>query len=173
MHIYDISQILRQCESQINWVELVSRAHLWNATKALYITLEVARDLLGISLPDAVIKNLGPQDYSAQFLKMAEVQILSLESILSEDIADMLETKNLLAKLKLICEKLFSRELLAAKYPIDKKRKLIGFYYMLHWSDYMVRFVKIKTQMLRQGKDDLINPNKKMALALSKWLSTV
>jgi hypothetical protein len=173
MHIYDISQILRQCESQINWVELVSRAHLWNATKALYITLEVARDLLGISVPDEVRKNLGPQDYNAQFLKTAEVQILSLESILSEDIEDMLETKNLLAKVKLIWEKLFSRELLVAKYQLDKNRKLIGLYYILLWSDYMAKFVRIKAQMLRQGKDDLIHPSKKMALALSKWLSTV
>jgi predicted nucleotidyltransferase len=173
MHIYDISQTLRQYKSQINWVELVSRAHLWNSIKALYLTLEVTHDLLGISVPEEVMKNLGPQDYNAQFLKGAEVQILSLESSVTEHFAEILETKTLLAKLKLIWGRLFSRETLAYKYRIDKNQKLIGFYYILHWSDMMARSVRVKAQMLRHGKNRLIYPNKKMALALSKWLSTV
>lgn len=173
MHIYDISAILHHYKSQIDWVELLSRAHLWNAKKALYLTLEVARDLLGIVVPDEVMKKLRPQDYSIRFVKGAQIQTLTFGNISSPFMADMLETKTLLAQFKSICEKLFCPKTMANKYPIDRYPKLIGFYYLLRFIDVMVQYVRLKQQVIRHGKEDVILPSEKIALGLVKWLSTV
>jgi hypothetical protein len=100
------------------------------------------------------------------------MQILGLRGPNIENIFNALKTKGLIVKLKLTHKRLFSREILFTKYPIDRHPGLIGYYYGRRIGDLLVRYVKLAIKEYRMGKEGLIQ-QEEMLRSIQKWLSTV
>ncbi len=77
-HLADMAETLRRYREQINFEYLLALACGWGAQRHLYLTLRVADELLGPSVPSSLLDVLRPQGFDEALTAAACERILSL-----------------------------------------------------------------------------------------------
>jgi hypothetical protein len=171
---WDILEVIRHHGDAIVWDEVVRRAHEWRIGKYVYLTLRLARDLLGAAIPDASIAALEPPDFSPEVLTWARTCIFAQQrdEAVSPSMATLWTSERLRAKLGALRATLYPpRTTMARIYGTPSGSSRILLYYPVRWADLLLRYGRQAWQLWRgdprrQGELQVIAER----AALSDWL---
>jgi hypothetical protein len=144
-NLCDICETLRHNKGGIDWELVQLRTRQRGMGKCVYITLRLARELLGVILPDGLEESLKPDDFDERFMALAREQVFSTGMgtghilSLSPYVAKFWGSKRLLDKPALflkILKKVFPpREVMAREYPLPSGSIRIYFYYAMRFRE--------------------------------------
>jgi len=163
-YLCDICEILQHYQGGIDWGLVQLRARKWGIGKCVYITLRLARELLGVILPDGLEESLKPDDFDERFIALAKEQVFSTRMgtgrilSLSPYVAKFWGSKRLVDKpalfLKILKRFFPSREVMAREYPLPPGSIRIYFYYAMHFRD-LLRWQGHHTWRLLRGDKEM------------------
>ena len=180
-YLCDICETLQYYKGEIDWRLVQLRARQWGVGKCVYMTLRLARELLGVILPDGLEESLKPNDFDERFIALAREQVFST-SIgtghilpLSPYVAKFWESKRLLDKpalfLKILKRVFPPRRVMTREYPLPPDSIRIYFYYAMHYIDLLRGPGRYVWRLLRGDKEmqALVKRENDIA-ALIDWL---
>src|SRR5207253_1648910 len=74
---WDIRQTIQHHDSEIDWEQLQDRARQWGVSKYVYLTLHLAKDLLGAAVPPHAITALRPDGFDPRLMAWAKAELLT------------------------------------------------------------------------------------------------
>jgi hypothetical protein len=176
--LYDIFETIRYFGKKIDWRQVQLRSEEWGEAKCAYLTFRLARELLGASVPDDLMKAIKPSDFDERFMVLAKERIFvyghwnSDGLSLSPNIAQLWEAKRLLNKGTLFVRRAFpSPEEVARGYPAPSDSIRIYFYYLVRIKDLLLRHGRQVWRLLRwnEGMRGLAKQQNDMT-QLKDWL---
>ena len=164
----DVCETILRFQSEIDWTQVVERAHVWGASRYVGLMLHLARGMLGADVPDEVLEQLVPGGISLPVLEAARESVLARTGYMERmPFFGRLGAKSLGEKLKLSWERVFlSRDEMAATYPASRDSKCLCFYYALRLRD-VVRAYRFHVEQRRVVR----SPDRDRNAALVNWLS--
>ncbi len=166
----DIHEILQRYTDEIAWDQLLEMAGQWKATKALFLTLRLAQDLLTAKVPPRVLCALTPPDFHDQYLSFAKEEIFAERKFITESLAQMYTARKMRDRLNIAARRFFpSKEQLHLIYPSLKSDRT-GFYYLKRILGLYGKYGPILCRMLFTRKEGLLLPDDKRNKALHNWL---
>jgi hypothetical protein len=145
--LYDIGEVVRHFDSELNWQEIGTRACQWDASRPVYIMLRLAQELLNVPIPEDWLVSFQPDNFDDSYIKIAE-ELVTAErndiqgtSLGSPTLAQLWGSKDLSDKLALLRKRLLpSRETLSLQYPAPANSWRIYLYYPVLLKDYLVMY---------------------------------
>ena len=171
----DIARILRQCGDTIDWERVRTRASGWNALRGVYLSLLLARDLVGAPVPDEVLNRYRPDgrdpaivDWCVELAKSGWCDPLPMSS----NIPKLLGPGTFYEKLRFMAGIFFPpRETMAGYYSVPSRSFLIYLFYPLRIKDVLARYSGTMLKIIRKEKEALhLCELKTKANAVSEWL---
>jgi hypothetical protein len=95
----DMAMILDQRGPSVDWSLLLRRARAWNWTRGVYLSLQLARDLLGAEVPASALHALQPASLDTGVLEAASDEIFA-SSLLPGGVARLVAKEPVLARLR-------------------------------------------------------------------------
>ena len=86
----DIAELLRRFGDTLDWEAAQQRAHDWGAGHALYLTLRLAREMLGAAVPTLLLAALQPADFDSRYLVWARARLMATQSDDTETVSNPL-----------------------------------------------------------------------------------
>jgi hypothetical protein len=158
-HLYDIFEAIRHYEKEMDWKQIQFRSEQWGAEKCIYLTLRLARELLGASVPDDLLKAIQPIDFDERFMALAKDQIFTYRYHLFDglssypSIAQLWGSKRLLDKAALFLRRVLpSSKEMARMYPAPSGSIRIYFYYPVRMKDLFLRHRRRIWRLLRRDE---------------------
>ncbi|MGD0101675.1 MAG: nucleotidyltransferase family protein [Acidobacteriota bacterium] len=176
--LYDILQTIRYHAKEIDWKQVRLRSEQSGGAKCVYLTFRLARELLGASVPDDLMKAIKPRDFDERFMVLAKERIFAYEHwnsdglSLSTNIAQLWGSKRLRNKGTLFLRRAFpSPEEVARMYPAPSDSIRIYFYYAVRFKDLVLRHGRQVWRLLRrdEGMRGLTKKENDLTL-LKEWL---
>ena len=176
--LYDIFETIRYYGKEIDWKQVQLRSEQWGEAKCVYLTFRLARELLGASVPDDLMKAIKPSDFDERFMVLAKERIFAYGHwnsdglSLSSNIAQLWGSKRLLNKGTLFLRRVFpSPEEVTRKYPAPSDSIRIYFYYPVRIKDLLLRHGRQVWRLLRwnEGMRGLAKKENDMT-PLKDWL---
>ncbi len=121
----DIAHLIEHFGSRLDWRIVGERATAFGWQRGVYLALLLARELVGATVPDAVLECLQPGAGEAAIVELARRQLFSDKLIASEitpSFAELATAQHLFEKIRIFWQRIFvSKEYLAAHYalPVD------------------------------------------------------
>lgn len=174
----DISEILCHRAGGIDWELLQSRAREWGIEKSVYLTLKLARDLLGVPLQEGWLESLKPGDFDEYYVALARDQIFSRRDRTGPPlsmwpaVARFWGSSRLRDKVGLFLKGFFiPRSAMARLYPVPADSFRIYFYYLVRFRDLLRVYGRDVWRWLRRDKEMRAVAEEGRALtALKDWL---
>lgn len=178
--LYDILETIRHYGREIDWKQIQLRSQQWGVEKCVYLTLKLARELLGASVPDDLMKAIKPNDFDECFMTLAKEQIFpnTIETgkvlSLSPNIAQLWESKGLLDKATLFLRRVFpSPEEMTRMYPAPSDSNRIYFYYLVRIRDLLLRHGRQVWRLLRRDEGmRVLAEQANNIIPLKEWLGS-
>ena len=155
----DISEILRHDGETMDWTLVRRLAREWGIGKCVYLTLQLARELMGVALPAGFMEALKPGDFDGRFLALARDQIFSREPRTGQPlsmwpaVARFWGTASLRGKVVLFVKGFFlPRAAMARLYPVPAGSLRIYFYYAVRLRDLLRVYGRDVWRWLRHDK---------------------
>ena len=176
--LYDIFETIRVYGKEIDWKQVQLRSEQWGEAKCVYLTFRLARELLGASVPDDLMKAIKPSDFDERFMVLAKERIFAYRYwnsdrlSLSPNIAQLWGSKRLLNKGTLFLRRAFpSPEEVTRMYPAPSDSIRIYFYYPVRIKDLVLRHGRQIWRLLRwnEGRRGLAKQVNDMT-PLKDWL---
>ncbi|MGA9350203.1 MAG: nucleotidyltransferase family protein [Anaerolineae bacterium] len=176
----DISETVQHYRDEMDWEQVQLRAHQWGTGKYVYLTLHLARELLGAAVPDEILDTLRPDDFDLQVVAGARERIFSDRdstadaSSLSPNLAQLWGPRRLQDKAILLLKSAFpSPEVMAQMYPALPDSKRIYLYYPVRLKDLLLRYGRAAWRLLRRDEEMLaLAKREKEKTALRDWLAS-
>ena len=179
--LYDVNEILLYYCDNFDWWQLQELARKWSATNSAFLTLYLARELLGATVPEAVLKDLEPQNIDPRFIHWAEERMFIIKDTqeatqkpsLSGRFARVYTSQGLASKISAFLLTLFPPlETMAELYSLQSDSTRIYFYYPVRLLDVFRSFTSIGWQLLRGDQKIIawIDSEGKRS-ALKDWLT--
>jgi hypothetical protein len=157
--LYDIAETIRCYGNEIDWKQLQLRSEQSGDAKCVYLTLRLARELSGASVPDELMKAIKPGDFDERFMLLARERIFANGHWHSEglskfpNIVHLWGSRRLLNKGALILRRIFpSLEEMARMYPAPSDSLRIYCYYPVRIKDLLLRHGRRIWQLLRRNE---------------------
>ncbi|MEA3326296.1 MAG: nucleotidyltransferase family protein [Chloroflexota bacterium] len=142
--LYDIAEVLRHFEGQVNWTKLSKITQEWGSGKVTWLTLTLAQDLLGAQIPPKILAHLQPKHIDPWVLKEAKAQLLhwGVRTVaMTPDLAELASEKKLIRQIKLILSRVFlPKQTLARLYGVPPRSVRIYGCYFLRFSELVRRY---------------------------------
>jgi hypothetical protein len=142
----DISATIRHYGEEFDWDLVRIRSGQAGIANAVYLTLELARELLGTPVPGDILNAIQPDDFDKRFIAMAKGRIfatghLSVDGLsLSTNVAQLFGSERFLNKAVLFLKRVFPpREEMTRMYPAPSDSLRIFFYYPARIRDLLLR----------------------------------
>ena len=166
----DTQAVISRCSQVLDWGAIVERAKRWNWQRAVYLSLRLARDLVGAGCPDAVIRELEPDRDIERMYATAQVLAKTGDTHQLLNVIANYTQMAPLGKLGFIARHLFpSRAELAFRHQIPPNSLAILLAYPMRWRDLVVRHWAALLAV-RGGNEDLRRLAERKGKLL-KWLS--
>ena len=173
--LYDIAEVLRHFEGQVDWTKLSKITHEWGSERVTWLTLTLAQDLLGAQIPPMILEYLQPKEAAPWVLAKAKAQLLEQDvrkAVVTPDLAKFATKEGLISRIKLFLSRLFlPKQTLARLYGVSPKSiKIYGCYFkrliylIIHYGDSLKRVAKKDPQMR------LVVENEITIERLKKWM---
>jgi hypothetical protein len=175
---YDICETVRYYGKDIDWKQVEIRSKQWGEAKCVYLTLRLARELAGVSVPDDLMKAIKPGDFDERFVLLAKERIFAYGQwssdglALSPKLAQLWGSKRVLSKVTLLFRRTFpSPEEMARMYPAASDSIRIYCYYPLRIKALLVRHGRQGWRLLRRnGKMRGLAEQENEMTLLKEWL---
>ncbi|MBL0226573.1 MAG: nucleotidyltransferase family protein [Geobacteraceae bacterium] len=175
---YDISETIRHYAEDIDWDQIRIRSEQTGVSKSVYLTLGLARELLGAAIPKGFLDAVKPADFDERYIALAKGQIFesaprTVENMMLPPSAfRFIGSHSLLNKANVFTRRIFpSREEMSRKYPAPADSFRIYLYYPARILDLLRRHGRTGWLLLRrnQGVIGLVKQEKEIA-HLRDWL---
>jgi hypothetical protein len=169
--LYDIAALASCPGLPIDWAVSGRRAVAWGSQKSLFLVLYLAHTLFGAPVPQAVLDQLRPADFTPQIETLARQRALSVPPLVPElhpDLARLRRRKPLRVKTGVLLGTLFPYpEYVAAKYSLPPGSRKVYFYYLVRLKDLARRYGWQFWRILRS--DEAMATLAQRENALSDW----
>ena len=174
----DIGEILQHYGEGIDWGLVQRRTREWGIGHCVYLTLKLARELLGVTLPAGLMEALKPNDFDERFVALAKDQIFSRRSRTGPPlsmwpaVARFWGSARLRDKVVLFLKGFFiPRKAMARLYPAPADSLRIYFYYIVRLRDLLRVYGRDVWRWLRrdEGMQVLAKEGKDLT-TLKDWL---
>jgi Uncharacterised nucleotidyltransferase len=166
--LVDINEVIFR-NPELDWKQVRMRAFNWKAEKGVFLTLFLAKELLGTKIPDEFLSGMKPEDFSPEIATSAVERLFQDSPELSQDFYLFSRSKRLTEKIAAFSRALFpSRLVMSQKYCIPKDSWRLYFYYPYHVFTRITRNWRNTIRILR-GDPEM----EKVAdshISISKWL---
>jgi len=173
----DISETLWHYRDEMDWEQVRLRARQWGAGKCGYLTLHLARELLGALVPDDVLSALEPSGLHPRFVTWAREQIFTEPDKalpLSANLARIWGADRLQDKAAAFLKTAFpSRESMATMYPAPPSSRRIYLYYPVRLKDLLLQYGRTAWRLLCRDEEALASAEREeRGNALVDWLTS-
>lgn len=117
--VYDVAVTLEHFRVDLDWDQLLKRAHEWHAERAAFLLFWLAGDLLQAPIPAQVLERLQPADFGEEQAEIARRLVLSLPdtaAFVPPHLSELSQTEGFIPRLRLVTSQLFL--------PIDVMRRV-------------------------------------------------
>lgn len=151
----DIDAICQRFAATLDWAQVVARAQQWHWMRGVYLTLQLAHDLLATPIPPAVLAALQP-DEAQTLLSEAKLRLRAGDAAYSQHISlhfgRMWQEAHGYPKVQKVLQRIFlPRNLLAADYHVPPDSLKLYLYYLVHFSSMLVRYGRVLYQLRRKN----------------------
>ena len=173
----DISETVRYYRDAMDWEQVQLRSGQWGAGKCAYLTLRLARELVGADVPAGVLKALEPDDLDPGFVTWARDRLLTRRGStlpLSSNLVHIWEADGMRDKVVNFLKFTFpSREAMATMYPASPSSKRIYLYYPVRLVDVLLRYTRTAWRLLRRDEATIaLSERQDRGNALVDWLGS-
>jgi Uncharacterised nucleotidyltransferase len=173
---WDIREIIRSRGNQIDWEQVQARARTWGVRKYVYLTLYLAKELLGASVPTAVLAGLEPNGFDSRLVTLARGEMLrqTVGPSVSSRFARIWGASRIREKASLIAKALFpSRNAIGRMYPTCRDPRWLYCYYLVRWGELVQKYGRAVWGMMRRDEalTDLVRREHQRAV-LVDWLQS-
>lgn len=138
-YLYDIVEVLRRFEGQIDWQQLAATAKEWRAERVIWLTLRLVQEITAADVPPEVLQLLQPITPDPRIVEEAVHQLSpdGKERVtLTPDLAALSEVKGLGRQFKLIASRIFvPRQVMARLYNVDPRSPRVFGYYLVRFAE--------------------------------------
>lgn len=137
--LYDLDLVVGKFTKNLEWQQMISICREWQAEKGTYIAFRLASELLNTNIPENVLEELRPSDWTEQALDWAKIQLFQENPVLSESYIRLMSSTNAGDKIKALTKAFFpSREVLAMEYGLSTVSGII----VLRYPDYIITRIR-------------------------------
>jgi len=138
--LLDVAAVVTRHEADLDWVALVGRARQWGATRFVYCTLRLAREVLDAPIPVPALEPLGPESADEEVIAIARHFIVTPPAELPRAYQELREKRGIRDRLAWLTRNIFL--------PPDRLRRLYGLrpgsplvyaYYLVRPFDLLIR----------------------------------
>ena len=157
LHLCDIAEILSNYGTALDWGKIYSIAKKWNATRSLYLSLLLTKNLLGAGVPEAVLDQCKPDQTDPKLIEWSKE--LVIEGWLNEvpmtcNIPKIVGPRTLAERYRNFMGILFpSKKVLATKYAVRSDSPLLYYYYLVRPRDILVRYASTLLKLMSREKN--------------------
>ncbi|MCI5135856.1 MAG: hypothetical protein D3920_12470 [Candidatus Electrothrix sp. AW2] len=152
----DILETIRYYQDELDWKTVQLRAEEWGVSNAIYLTLYLAKSLLGAEVPDTMLNKLQPKKETQQSLAEAKQLILNGSDglkITNPQARSLFGSKSTLKTAALFLQRIFlPRETIAQLYDLPINSPRIPLYYPVRLKDLLVRHTRTVWRIWRRDK---------------------
>jgi hypothetical protein len=175
---WDILETLQHHRSDIDWEQVERRAREWGVGKYVYLTLHVAKELVGAAVSVEALASLKPRGFHPRLIRWAIAEILASRTAavsVSPRLAQMSETTRVREKASLLVKSAFpSPKAMGRMYPGPGDSKWVYFYYPVRWRDLLMRYRRSAWQLVRRDEEVMaLVERERERTALMDWLKSV
>lgn len=174
----DIERTIEFYGERIDWSQVCLRADRWGAHKDVYLPLLLATDMLGALVPDHVLSELRPDDYSERIFKLAKERVLAGRIDDTSDAvarfsclqAQMDRAHGIREKATILLKSAFPRpRVVKAKYPVRDTSWAVYLCYVRHLTDLVFSHSRAGWSMVHNKRDEAVATAKGEGILL-EWL---
>ncbi len=168
----DIAQLTRHYSQTLNWPIVHRRAVNWGWKKGVFLALTFAKDLLGAEVPEAILDQLRPSDFTIPIEDTALRLLFTNKAFagsISGEAAKVFHRKQLPSKLRGMLGRVFlPKETMAYIYGLHQDSIRLYLYYAVRLKDLIVRYFRIIGALYR-GKQETVTLIERKGI-LANWL---
>lgn len=97
--LFDIAQTIEHYAEQLDWKQVLNRSKEWGVSKCVYLSLFLAKQFAGASIPEQIMKDLDMYNDSFTATALAEELIFTKSTPVAPNIAMLFDDKSLLDRL--------------------------------------------------------------------------
>lgn len=147
----DIRETIRHHRDELDWETALRRARQWGAGNSVYLTLHLAKELLGAEVPAELLARHKPDSFSPQLAAEAEKMIFrerGMNLFHQPHLTKLLNSMSALDTARLFLQRIFlSRKELADRYSISPNSPYIFLHYPLRLKDMIARHGRTVLQL--------------------------
>lgn len=176
----DMATIIGHHKHEIDWDKLQARAHEWGMAKYLHLSLCLAGDIIGASVPDHIVSAFRTAPLNKNVISDAWKRVLSVpaqnipDSDISYPFSDCFcQSDNIMKKMRFALKMIFiPRKALAALYSLPDNSPYLFLYYGIRFFSLPYRYIryyaKLSCYRLTRTKGQLFRSDLDTWLMLSE-----
>ena len=132
---------------------MVKCAEEWGVSHSVFLTLLLAKELVGANVPQEILIALSPPDFDPKFKEWAINQIFSESTKIAQDLSphfwEIFQPSSVLEKVKTFKKVLIpSSEFISQKYDTVSGTTKNRLYYFVRFKDHIFRYTKALLKIL-------------------------
>jgi len=168
----DIDHAVQFYEGTIDWQWVGQRAREWGASHAVYLTLRLAKELLGTAVPDAALRRLEPASFDPRLVAWATDRLLERRQyrrVLGPKLVRVWQNDSHRDQVRSLLAMAFpAPEVVAASYDVSPRSKRVYWFYLVRLKQEFFRTRRTMGKLLlRDGEVTEIAEEDKV---LAEWL---
>jgi len=174
-HLCDIAAVIGHYRSGLDWQVCATRADAWGIGNCAWLTLQLARDLVGAAVPETVLAQLAPRAIDARLVEAARDLALSAHYTRLVDVVPALAQAWLTKRWRKLSPLarwgsflLPERQALAAAYPSLRPPALMPLRYLVYWFDVARDCTRVV--LMRAARGLVVSERERWKLA--SWLES-
>ncbi|UCD84932.1 MAG: nucleotidyltransferase family protein [Deltaproteobacteria bacterium] len=177
----DIVRIIQHYRGELDWGKVQDRIGQWGVARPVYLTLDLAKELLRAEVPNGFLERIRPHGFDREMTVRAREQIFDSRDsnqAVSPKLIRLWGSKGLEGKLNLLREAFLilknvflSKEYITYNYSVPRKSLRVYFYYAVSLKDILLRYGGSAWSLLRKNK--LMVSRAERENELRTWLESV
>jgi hypothetical protein len=172
----DIRESIEHYNNKIKWTQVCSYASEWGVRNSVYLTLLLARDIMGANVPDDVMENLKPDEFDHGVKAWAVKQIFSAAAApaISPFFFQLWKPSSFYEKISLLRKLLLpAPEIISQDYPAPFGSIRNYLYYAVRLKDHFRRYARVTRRILKGDEHMIILVKRQnLNIAMREWLAS-
>ena len=154
----------------MDWEHKCTRSYQWRIHQYVYLTLRLAKELLGAAVPGSVSSGLEPDGFDARLVSWAREEILQDKgtSPIFPDLLQLWKGPRLKDRMAVLA-KILSPQVIAKYYAVSPASKRMYFYYPARLKHQLIRYGPVLWRLLCRNQQLRALADGKSQLA--EWLA--
>jgi hypothetical protein len=169
----DVAETIHRHDGRLNWPATVARARQWRWDRGTYLSLRLAKDMLGAAIPDEVLTALRPAAFDESLVAMARTVTLrdsSTNRAIPPSLVRMTRATAPGRRIVELWRRIFlPRAVVAEQYAVSPASLSVWFYYPVRFKDLLTRHGRVAIRLLRG--DPILTPMAAQKAAIQDWLA--